>query len=49
LQPEPIEISTLTCGEVELEEYDRLVRGWSLGLETIKGHAKALRLLTTDI
>ena len=33
---------------MELEQYDRLVRGWPLGLEIIRAHAKALRLPTTD-
>jgi hypothetical protein len=31
LEPEPIEIPALTCGEVELEQYDRLLRGVSYG------------------
>jgi hypothetical protein len=31
LQPEPIEIPTLTCGEVELEQYDRLLTGVAYG------------------
>jgi len=31
LEPEPIEIPALTCGEVELEQYDRLLTGVSYG------------------
>jgi hypothetical protein len=31
LQPEQIEIPALTCGEVELEQYDRLLTGVSYG------------------
>jgi hypothetical protein len=31
LQPEPIEIPALTCGEVELEQYDRLLTGVAYG------------------
>jgi hypothetical protein len=31
LQPEPIEIPRLTCGEVELEQYDRLLTGVGYG------------------
>jgi hypothetical protein len=31
LEPEPIEIPTLTCGEVELEAYDRLLTGVPYG------------------
>jgi hypothetical protein len=31
LEPEPIEIPALMCGEVELEQYDRLLRGVAYG------------------
>ena len=31
LEPEPIEIPALTCGEVELEQYDRLLTGVAYG------------------
>jgi len=31
LEPEPIEVPTLTCGEVELEAYDRLLTGVPYG------------------
>jgi hypothetical protein len=32
LEPEPIEIPALTCGEVELEQYDRLLRETCYGV-----------------
>ena len=32
LEPEPIEIPALTCGEVELEQYDRLLKETSYGV-----------------
>lgn len=31
LEPEPIEVPALTCGEVELEQYDRLLTGMCYG------------------
>jgi hypothetical protein len=31
LEPEPIEVPSLSCGEVELEQYDRLLTGVSHG------------------